>query len=688
MKYKQWNQAASDPAAVAALEQAGLPTLAAMTLCARGQNTPEKARAFLDAGRGQLQDPFLMKDMDKAAARVAQALAAGETIAVYGDYDVDGITSTSLLTDFLRREGGRVVSYIPDRMEEGYGLNTDALDTLYRAGVSLVVTVDCGITAVAEARRAAELGMDLVITDHHECKEKLPAALAVVDPHRPDCSYPFPCLAGVGVALKLVLALGGPHRQEELLERYADLAAIGTVADVMSLTGENRTIVRLGLEALRHTGRPGLKALLRQSGLEERPLNSVAIGYTLAPRLNASGRMGCANLAAELLLTADPARGEELAIRLCELNRERQTIEAQISTECQVLAEALPPEQRYALVLAGEHWHQGVVGIVASRLAEKYSCPAFMICLQDGKGKGSCRSFGGFNLFAALEHCAPLLEGFGGHALAAGFTILEENILAFTAAMNDYVRSSTSGAEMVSTLDVDCPVEDVGILTLEGVEGLDLLEPYGAGNPKPVFSLSGCLVTAINEVGGGRHLKLKLAAGGRSFDAIFFSATAAEAGVAQGDRVDVAFTPQVNEYRGWRSVQFQVCDLRPALTRAQAERALFEKFRRGEELTRREAAALLPTREEFVVLWRYLKGHAGQTPLEETAHRLARNIARSAGRRETVMRTLVCLEVFDERGLIRLEHTTDHLHIALQSVEGKVNLDDSWIMRRLRGMSG
>ena len=688
MKYKQWNQAASDPAAVAALEQAGLPTLAAMTLCARGQNTPEKARAFLDAGRGQLQDPFLMKDMDKAAARVAQALAAGETIAVYGDYDVDGITSTSLLTDFLRREGGRVVSYIPDRMEEGYGLNTDALDTLYRAGVSLVVTVDCGITAVAEARRAAELGMDLVITDHHECKEKLPAALAVVDPHRPDCSYPFPCLAGVGVALKLVLALGGPHRQEELLERYADLAAIGTVADVMSLTGENRTIVRLGLEALRHTSRPGLKALLRQSGLEERPLNSVAIGYTLAPRLNASGRMGCANLAAELLLTADPARGEELAIRLCELNRERQTIEAQISTECQVLAEALPPEQRYALVLAGEHWHQGVVGIVASRLAEKYSCPAFMICLQDGKGKGSCRSFGGFNLFAALEHCAPLLEGFGGHALAAGFTILEENIPAFTAAMNDYVRSSTGGAEMVSTLDVDCPVEDVGILTLEGVEGLDLLEPYGAGNPKPVFSLSGCLVTAISEVGGGRHLKLKLAAGGRSFDAIFFSATAAEAGVAQGDRVDVAFTPQVNEYRGWRSVQFQVCDLRPALTRAQAERALFEKFRRGEELTRREAAALLPTREEFVVLWRYLKGHAGQTPLEETAHRLARNIARSAGRRETVMRTLVCLEVFDERGLIRLEHTTDHLHIALQSVEGKVNLDDSWIMRRLRGMSG
>ena len=688
MKYQRWARPADDPAGRAALERRGVPALPALVLSSRGVDSPDKARAFLSSNLERLTDPFLLKDMDKAVARIRRALADGETVSVYGDYDVDGITSTCLLTSYLRSKGCVVIPHIPDRMEEGYGVSRSALDVLARQGVTLVVTVDCGITAVEETTYAASLGMDLVVTDHHECKECLPAAVAVVDPHRPDCPYPFKALAGVGVALKLVLALEGPDRTEALLEQYGDLAAIGTVADVMELTGENRTIVSRGLASIRRTRRPGLSALLRESGLAEKPLTSMAIGYTLAPRLNASGRMGCANLAAELLLTADPARGEELAIRLCELNRERQTIEAQISTECQVLAEALPPEQRYALVLAGEHWHQGVVGIVASRLAEKYSCPAFMICLQDGKGKGSCRSFGGFNLFAALEHCAPLLEGFGGHALAAGFTILEENIPAFTAAMNDYVRSSTGGAEMVSTLDVDCPVEDVGILTLEGVEGLDLLEPYGAGNPKPVFSLSGCLVTAISEVGGGRHLKLKLAAGGRSFDAIFFSATAAEAGVAQGDRVDVAFTPQVNEYRGWRSVQFQVCDLRPALTRAQAERALFEKFRRGEELTRREAAALLPTREEFVVLWRYLKGHAGQTPLEETAHRLARNIARSAGRRETVMRTLVCLEVFDERGLIRLEHTTDHLHIALQSVEGKVNLDDSWIMRRLRGMSG
>ena len=536
MKYKQWNRAASAPQARAAMEAAGVPPLAALTLCARGLDTPEKASAFLDAGRGQLLDPFLMKDMDRAAARVRRALAAGEHIAVYGDYDVDGITSTCLLTDFLRREGGTVIPYIPDRMEEGYGLNREAVAALRGQGVVLIVTVDCGITAVEEAACAASLGVELVITDHHECKAALPAAAAVVDPRRADCPYPFKCLAGVGVALKLVLALGGPARRDELLERYADLAAIGTVADVMSLTGENRTIVRLGLEALRRTGRPGLRALLHEAGLDERPLTATAIGYTLAPRINASGRMGCASLAGELLLTDDPARGEELSRALCDLNRERQAIEAEIYTECQAMAEALPRPQRHALVLAGEQWHQGVVGIVASRLAEKYSCPAFMICLQDGKGKGSCRSFAGFNLFAALERCAPLLEGFGGHALAAGFTIREENIPAFAAAMNDYVCACTGGEEMVSALDIDGELDDVGLLTLEGVEGLELLEPYGAGNPKPVFSLSGCLVSAVNEVGGGRHLKLKLTASGRSFDAIFFSATAEEAGVGPGGR--------------------------------------------------------------------------------------------------------------------------------------------------------
>ena len=363
MKYQEWRTAACDPAARRSMERAGVPPLAALTLCARGLDTVEKARSFLDAGRGQLLEPRLMKDMDAAAARVRRALEQGEQIAVYGDYDVDGITATCLLTDFLRSEGGEVVPYIPDRMEEGYGLNREAVAALHAQGVGLIITVDCGITAVEEAAYAAALGVDVVITDHHECKEALPAALAVVDPRRPDCPYPFKCLAGVGVALKLVLALGGPERREELLRKYADLAAIGTVADVMSLTGENRTIVRLGLAELRRTRRPGLKALLREAGLEEKPLTSTSVGYTLAPRINASGRMGCAALAGELLLTGDPVRGEELARQLCTLNRERQAIEAEIYAQCLERADALPQSRRHALVLGGGRGEQGVVGI-------------------------------------------------------------------------------------------------------------------------------------------------------------------------------------------------------------------------------------------------------------------------------------------------------------------------------------
>lgn len=687
MKYKQWNRAACDLGAQAELEAAGIPPLAALTLCARGLETVEQARAFLASDVGLLQDPFLLLDMDKAVARIEAALTRGETVAVYGDYDVDGITATCLLTDYLRSRGGAVVPYIPDRMEEGYGLNREAVATLKGQNVSLIITVDCGITAVDEAAYAQTLGVDVVITDHHECKDALPGAVAVVDPRRHDCPYPFKSLAGVGVALKLVLALGGPDRQDALLREYADLAAIGTVADVMLAAGENRAIIRLGLEQMRETRRPGLRALLCEAGLSDKPLTSVAIGYTLSPRINASGRMGCAALAAELLLTQEPLRAELLARELCNLNRERQAIEAEIYAACLVMAEALPPESRSALVLAGNGWHQGVVGIVASRLAERYSCPAFMICLQDGRGKGSCRSFAGFNLFAALESCSDLLEGFGGHELAAGFTILEENLPAFTARMNEYVRLRTGGAGMVSTLELDGEIFDTGLLTLENVEALDMLEPYGAGNPKPVFSIPGCTVTALSEVGGGKHLKLKLQAGGRSFDAIFFSVSAADADIGPGDRVDVAFSPQINEYRGWRSVQFQVSDLRPALTRAQAERALYERFLRGEFISRAEAEALLPTRDEFADLWRYLKGRAGQGRMEETANRLSRNLARASGRREAYMRTMVCLEVFDERGLITLERSTDHLQIDLNPVIGKVDLEQSYIMQRLRKLS-
>ena len=686
MKHTQWNISPCSRPALEALEAAGVSPLVARVLCARGLSTPQQAQSML-SGPADLADPFLMRDMARAAARVRQALDGGERIAVYGDYDVDGITSTCLLTSFLFSRGAReVIPYIPDRLEEGYGLNCDAISALAARGVTLLITVDCGITAVEEAAWAASLGVDVVITDHHECQDTLPAAIAVLNPHRPDCTYPFPHLAGVGVALKLALALTPPEQRRQALMEYADLAAIGTVADVVQLTGENRTIVQLGLRALASPRRPGLVALLREAGLEDRPLTASSISFSLAPRINAAGRMGHAALAAELLLTGDPLRCASLAQALCELNQQRQAIELDIYTQC---LELLGDGPHSAIVLASERWHQGVVGIVASRLAEKYGCPTFMICLQGGVGKGSCRSCGGFNLFAALERSAPLLEKFGGHALAAGFTIREENIPAFRAEMIRQVSQAVQADESLLSypLTVDAELSDPGLLTMEHVADLARLEPFGSGNPQPVFLLSGLTVASLAGVGAGRHSRLRLTRGWHSFDAILFSTPPQALGLKAGDRVDAAFFPQINEFRGRRDVQLLLCDLRPALSHAQADRQLYDRYRQGAPLTPEEASAILPSREDFAALWRYLQSASGGSRVEDTAPRLCRKVARSTGARETYTRTMICLEVFQERGLISLCTQTDHLRIDLRPVEKKVNLDESCILQRLRALA-
>ena len=682
MRYKQWKIAHPSPEGRAQLERAGIPSLLACVLSARGVTEPEQARKLLTPGEEPLLDPMLLKDMDRAVLRVTRALKRGETIAVYGDYDVDGITATCLLTDCLTRLGGRVRSYIPDRLEEGYGLNEEAVLHLARQGVTLIITVDCGITAAREVEFARELGIDVVITDHHECKQAIPEAAAVVDPHRPDCPYPFKGLAGVGVALKLAMAAAGPDRAGLVFREYADLAAVGTVADVMPMTGENRTIVQTGLAALAHPRRVGLAQLMEEAGLGDKPVTSVSIGYTLAPRINAAGRMGQADLAAELLLTRDPGRAAALAQELCALNRERQTIECEIFQECVQRLERRP--QSGVILLADEHWHQGVVGIVASRLTEKYSCPVFMVCLDQEMGKGSCRSWGGVNLFHLLTQCQDLLEGFGGHAMAAGFTVREENIPALECRLRQLVLEEQAGEELPSLLDIDAAVLPQE-LTVEAVEALDALEPCGAGNPRPVLVLTGAHVISAAQVGRGRHLKLRLEGRGVPLDAIFFSVDGSELGLTPGCRVDVAFYPQINDFRGVRSVQLQVVDLRHAMTRAQLEQSIYEKYRRGEPLSPQEAQSLLPTRAEFVCLWRYLERQcAGQTFLEDTLARIAQKSARSGGQSERPNHTLVCLEVMEERGLISLERQSGRVQITLHRLEHKVDLNASAILRRLR----
>ena len=686
MKFPVWHVAQTDCAAVERLTDAGYPYLVSSVLASRGVSCPEQATEFLTQETTLVHSPFLMKDMDKAVARIDRALSDGERIAIFGDYDVDGITATCIMVDYLKGRGADVVHYIPRRIEDGYGLSCEAIEGLRRGGATLLVTVDCGITGVEEVAYARSIGMDVVVTDHHECKETLPVAAAVVDPRRTDCEYPFKHLAGCGVALKLVLALGGPDREEALFSRYCTLAAIGTVADVMQMTGENRTIVSRGLASLDRSDFIGLHALLKEAGLAGREISSVQIGFVLAPRINAAGRMGAADMAADLLLCQDAAQAEELAKSLCALNRERQSVEQTIYSQAEAMIEELPEDQRRALVLASETWHQGVVGIVASRLSEKYSRPSFMIHLNGGMGKGSCRSWGGFNLFAALESCSDLLLGFGGHELAAGFTIDEANIPAFRARMNQYAAEYWVGKAPESALEVDVELRQPGRVTLQEVEALAALEPYGSGNARPLFCLMGATLLRTQNVGQNRHLKLRLGKGNAQFDGIFFSTTSAACGCAEGDRVDAAFYLQVNEFRGSRTVQLQMVDIRPSLSASSREQeclTLVEQCAAGEPVSARNAHRMLPSREQYAAVWRSLVHLTPEGALHTAYLPLLRSLSAAMGKADSFLRSAFCLAVFQERGLLKLEIQGDIIDIQLAGRDKKVRLEDSEYIRRL-----
>ena len=686
MKFPVWHVAQTDCAAVERLTDAGYPYLVSSVLASRGVSRPEQATEFLTQETTLVHSPFLMKDMDKAVARIDRALSDGERIAIFGDYDVDGITATCIMVDYLKGRGADVVHYIPRRIEDGYGLSCEAIEGLRKGGATLLVTVDCGITGVDEVAFARSIGMDVVVTDHHECKETLPVAAAVVDPRRTDCEYPFKHLAGCGVALKLVLALGGPDREEALFSRYCTLAAIGTVADVMQMTGENRTIVSRGLASLDRSDFIGLHALLKEAGLAGREISSVQIGFVLAPRINAAGRMGAADMAADLLLCQDPVQAEELAKALCALNRERQSVEQTIYSQAEEMIEQMPEEDRRALVLASETWHQGVVGIVASRLSEKYSRPSFMIHLNGGVGKGSCRSWGGFNLFAALESCSDLLLGFGGHELAAGFTIDEANIPAFRARMNQYAAEYWVGKAPESALEVDVELRQPGRVTLQEVEALAALEPYGSGNARPLFCLMGATLLRTQNVGQNRHLKLRLGKGNAQFDGIFFSTTSAACGCAEGDRVDAAFYLQVNEFRGSRTVQLQMVDIRPSLSASSREQeclTLVEQCAAGEPVSARNAHRMLPSREQYAAVWRSLVHLTPEGALHTAYLPLLRSLSAAMGKADSFLRSAFCLAVFQERGLLKLEIQGDTIDIQLAGRDKKVRLEDSEYIRRL-----
>ena len=678
VKYGIWKIAVPEESAVAKLCAAGYSPLTARVLCSRGFDTPEKAAALLDTN-APLNDPFAMKEMDRAVAAVRAALEKNEKIAVFGDYDVDGITATCLLTDYLRSVGADCIAHIPGRLEEGYGLNIGAIEQLYDEGVRTIITVDCGITALEEAELCVRRGITLVITDHHECKDELPRAAAVIDPHRADRTYPHTNLSGVGIAFKLAAALSAD--QDAIARRYCDLFCLGTIADVMPLCGENRHLVAMGLAALQNPKRIGVRALIQACGCDAQQITASTIGYVLAPRINAAGRMEHAELAVQLFLSKDEAEAKELSETLCRLNRERQSTEYEIYREATSRLRGGKRMNDSAIVLAGENWHQGVVGIVASRLSEEYGRPTFLICLSGDHGKASSRSYGGFNLFASLTELSDLLEDYGGHELAAGFTIMRNNIDEFRRRICRRAEAFNASGQARSALEIDCEVT-ANLLTEENVDGLSQLEPCGTGCPKPVFCLSEMIIERIGTVGNGKHLRLRLRSlDGTELNAIYFSGGNLVKKLCIGDRIDVAFHLQINDYRGVRTVQLSLIGLRKVYPAA-----LFDRYMEREPLTPAEKAMIAPDRSDVADVWRYLRAHVppGRT-LYCDLMELCLGIATLSENRHSIRRTLSCLEILQELGFVTYirEHTALKITLCLSSAPNP--LENSQLYHSLRG---
>ena len=587
MILRKWEVRPLDKERAAAFAQTyGVPFFLAMLMNIRGLDDAAHLREFLGEGE-PLSDPFLLKDMDKAAARITRAVDNMEKIAVYGDYDADGVTSTAMLYSYLETRGADVIFYIPQREGEGYGMNMGAVEYLKEQGVSLIVTVDNGISSVQEVARANELGIDVVVTDHHRPQEILPDAVAVVDAYRPDDTSPYKHFSGVGIAFKLLMALeDGAGDVEDLLEAYSDLAAIGTIGDIVPLTGENRTLIRAGLERLSQSDRPGVQALLENAGIAGKALTSTNVAFTLVPRINATGRMGAPERAVRLLISGYEEEAEVLSEEICADNEERRRVEAEIAEAAFADIEAKGYMKDRVVVVDGENWHHGVIGIVASRVTERCGKPCMIISRGETEAKGSGRSIEGFSLFEAICACGDLLIKFGGHPMAAGITLKPENIEAFRKRINQYAAEHFPQMP-TQTVTLDCKLNPAA-LSVSMAQSLTQLEPFGNGNPQPVFGLFNMELSNVTPVGGGGHLRLTLEKNGAVITAMRFNTKPEELLYHIGDKIDLAVQLEAREFRGQPSLTVIVRDMKFAAFNTEkniASLASFEKWQRGEVLS-------------------------------------------------------------------------------------------------------
>ncbi|MBQ8057212.1 MAG: single-stranded-DNA-specific exonuclease RecJ [Ruminococcus sp.] len=679
---KKWTVAKlNKDRAVAISTRHELPMLIAMLLDIRGITEDDAINDFL-YNDSTLSDPFDAKDMDKAVDRIKSAIENFEKICIYGDFDADGVTSTALLYSYLEAVGANVMFYIPAREGEGYGMNNDAVNLLYENGVKLIVTVDNGIAAVDEIAYAKSLGIETVVTDHHMPNSVLPDAVAIVDMHQEECESSFKELSGVGVALKLVMAIEGEYSDyEQVLENYSDLACLGTVGDIVPLVGDNRVIVKNGLMHIENSDRCGINALVEESGLSNRKITTGNISFTLVPRINAGGRLGLSKKTVSMLLTDDESVAYDIAQELCEDNTQRQAIEKEILDDIDERIKRDPSiVQNRIIVVCGENWHQGVIGIVASRIKEIYGKPSIVISIADDGCRASGRSIKGFSLCDAVFACSQYLTQFGGHPMAVGFGILKNNIESFIKAINDYA----STVEMpVAQLELDCKLNPAQ-LSVALADQLSFLEPYGAGNPTPLFGLYNMTLTDIHEVGGGKHLRLTLCRADIVVTAMKFSTTKESLPYGVGDVVDCAVTLDKNIYNNLESLSVIVRDMRFSNVDEDAviaSKETFEAFCRGDNITSLQAAELLPTREEFALVYRFIRSNKGFNHSVETLHYRLKSKALTYGKLRVI------LECMNELSLIEIYEGMNSTVIKLCEIEGKVNLFDSLIISKLKEVS-
>lgn len=670
MQFKRWTVNPPLRSLAAELsEECNIDTFVALIAAGRGYTDPVALDEFL-TDEVIMADPYELRDIEKAAEIINEAVWTDQKIAVFGDYDVDGVTATALMYGYLKNRGARVSYFIPDREKDGYGINMSAIEKLKDEGTDLIITVDNGIAAADEVRYAKTLGMKIVVTDHHLPPDELPEADAVVDPHRPDDYSEFKDICGVFVAYKVICAAEG-RSPEEMLSDYGDLVALGTVADVMPLVGENRTVVREGVNLIANGTRRGLTALCRAAGIEEHQLTASRLAFGLAPRINAAGRMGDAARACELLLTDDDEAAEGIASVLNNENIRRQSLEKQIFTEAVKTVEKQGYKHNRVIVVSGEGWHGGVIGIVASRLADKYGRPAIVLSTADGIANGSARSISGFSIYDALCECSHILTKFGGHEMAAGLTLYESSIETFRRAVNEYAARF---GKILPELRLDCKLNPAA-LSVDLAEELKVLEPFGVGNPVPLFGLFDLTISKISSVGSGRHLRIGFTKGETAFSAMLFGTTKNEFAYDVGDKVDIAVNIDTNVYGGNTSLTVSVKEIRRSgidEDKLISEIDLYEAFKSGIES---DYSKIIPDRDEVGQVYRGLLKQPASLDRLVSLHIKDTGYAKTLIAAEALCELRLC-SFFDVEGTPVMKVTNSGI---------KTNLSDAAILKKLRG---